>query len=254
MKRFKMLESNNLEIKNNNCETSNNKELQSLEPNRQNRSSRRKTLVKDFKEIVERGNEEEIKAVFNRCNVNAYGGYYKSNALSFHLTEQLMKWLVENGANIEYKDSFKNTPLHHQSMNTNGHPEYLIRLGANLEAENYRKETPLFFATEHFCFEHVKTLVEAGANVNAVNEMKETPLLKAMICTRNENIPDLVQIVNYLFEHGAKLTGYEQKQVKRIGTDFEWFQNQIDKGCINEIESNLMELYELFEVEPVPKK
>lgn len=254
MERFEMLETSNLEIRNDNCETSNNNATQSIEQNRQKRSSRRKTLVKDFKEIVERGNKEEIMAVFHRCDVNAYGGYYKSNALSFSLTEELMKWLVENGANIEYKDSFKNTPLHHQSMNLQGHPEYLIRLGANLEALNFRKETPLFFAAEYFHFDHVKTLVEAGANVNAVNDMKETPLLKAMVCTRNENIPDLVQIVNYLLEHGAKLTGYEQKQVKRIGTDFEWFRDQINKEYINEIESNLMKLYELFEVEPVPKK
>ncbi len=28
------------------------------------KSNKRKTLVKDFEEIVERGNEEEIKAVF----------------------------------------------------------------------------------------------------------------------------------------------------------------------------------------------
>ena len=45
--------------------------------------TKRKTLVKDFDEIFERGNEEEIKAIFEKCDINAYGGYDKTNALSF---------------------------------------------------------------------------------------------------------------------------------------------------------------------------
>lgn len=57
--------------------------------------TKRKTLVKDFDEIFERGNEEEIKAIFEKCDINAYGGYDKTNALSFKLSENIMKWLVE---------------------------------------------------------------------------------------------------------------------------------------------------------------
>ena len=47
------------------------------------KSSKRKTLIKDFDEIVKRGYEEEIKNVFKKCDINAYGGYDKTNALSF---------------------------------------------------------------------------------------------------------------------------------------------------------------------------
>ena len=39
--------------------------------------AKRKTLPKDFEQLVEVGNEQEIKSVFERCDINAYGGYNK---------------------------------------------------------------------------------------------------------------------------------------------------------------------------------
>lgn len=218
------------------------------------KSSKRKTLFKDFDEIVKRGHEEEIKNVFKKCDINAYGGYDKTNALSFELSENLMRWLVENGANIEYEDRFGKRPLHHQVINPHGHPEYLIQLRANIEATDSWGNTPLFYATCFFRIDHMKILVESGARVNALNSNGETPLLKAMKYTKNGNIPDLVKIVHYLLEHGARLTRKEKEEVKRIGEDFEWFRDCISKDSIGEIEENLMELYRLFKVEPVPKR
>ena len=231
------------------------KEKQSAEKvDKSKKGTKRKTLVKDFEEIIERGNEEEIKAVFEKCDINAYGGYDKTNALSFKLSENIMKWLVEQGADINYQDTYHNTPLHHHVINPNGNPECLIQLGANIEAVNSKNETPLFYATQYFRLNHLKTLVEAGANINAKNDMNQTPLLKAMAVTRNANIPDLVLIIKYLIENGAKLSGEEQKQVVRIGTEFEWFRDRINKEYIDEIESSLKELYQIFHVTPVPKR
>lgn len=218
------------------------------------KSNKRKTLVKDFEEIVERGNEEEIKAVFQKCDINAYGGFYKTNALGFLLPDEVMKWLVNQGADINYKGRFQMTPLHLHAREINGKIDYLIQLGAGIEARDYERETPLFIAAGLFRLNNVKALVEAGANVNARNTMWETALLKALKRATNGNIPILVQIVSYLLAHGAKLTGKEQKEVERIGTDFEWFREEINPDFINEIESNLMELYEIFDVEPVPRR
>ena len=41
--------------------------------------AKRKTLPKDFEQLVEDGNEQEIKNVFERCDINVYGGYNKGN-------------------------------------------------------------------------------------------------------------------------------------------------------------------------------
>ena len=62
---------------------------------------------------------------------------------------------------------------------------------------------------------------------------KRQPLLKAMAVAKNANIPDLVIMIKYLIDKGAKLSGEEQKQVERIGTDFEWFRDRINKDrCV----------------------
>lgn len=218
------------------------------------KSNKRKTLVKDFEEIVERGNEEEIKAVFKKCDINAYGGFYKTNALGFLLPNEVMKWLVNQGADINYKGRFQMTPLHLHAHEINGQIDCLIRLGANIEAKDYMGETPLFAAAGSFRLDNVKALVEAGANVNARNTMWETALLKALKRATNANIPMLVQIVSYLLAHGAKLTGKEQQEVERIGKDFEWFRENMEPDTIKEIEPELMKLYEIFHVNPVPKR
>ena len=114
------------------------------------KSNKRKTLVKDFEEIVERGNEEKIKAVFKKCDINAYGGFYKTNALGFLLPNEVMKWLVNQGADINYKGRFQMTPLHLHAHEINGQIDCLIRLGANIEAKDYMGETPLFAAAGSF--------------------------------------------------------------------------------------------------------
>lgn len=218
------------------------------------KSSKRKTLVKDFKEIAERGNDEEIKAVFQKCDINAYDALYKSNALRFDLPKNVVRWLVDQGADLEYRDPFRKTPLFHQVVNAKGHPEFLIRLGANVEAVDGQNETPLFIAARYFRLNHIKTLVEAGADLNHKNDRKETPLLRALSCARNGDIPELVEIARYLLENGAELTGKEREQVTRIGTEFEWSRDRINRDYVDEIESSLVELYRLFDVAPVPKR
>lgn len=44
-------------------------------------AKKRKTLPKDFDEIIARGNLDEMKAVFEKCDINAYGSYNDGNAL-----------------------------------------------------------------------------------------------------------------------------------------------------------------------------
>ncbi len=222
---------------------------------KQKKSSKRKTLVKEFEEIVERGNEEEIKEVFKKCNINAYEtGVHKMNALGFNLSEDMMSWLIENGADIEYEDYFGCTPLAIHAGRINGHLEYLIKLGANIESRDHEKNTPLFHATRLYYINNVKILVEAGANVNVKNSSGETPLLNALKRARNGDLPELVELVKYLLKHKARLTGKEKDEVKRIGEEFEWFRDDINKDYIDELDNSLTELYTIFKVKPVPRR
>lgn len=111
--------------------------------------------------------------------------------------------------------------MHHQVGSINGHPEYLIRLGTDIEAKDTYGKTPLFSALHFFRIRNMKVLVEAGANVNAKGDGDDTPLLHALSITRNGNIPDMLEIADYLIEHQAIIDDRQREQVKRIGTDFE---------------------------------
>lgn len=44
---------------------------------------KRKTLPKNFEELIEVGDLSALKEVFSQCELDARGGYSKSTALSF---------------------------------------------------------------------------------------------------------------------------------------------------------------------------
>ena len=48
--------------------------------------AKRKTLPKDFEQLVQTASDEDIKKVLGKCDINAYGGYNKGNALEFPLS------------------------------------------------------------------------------------------------------------------------------------------------------------------------
>ena len=41
--------------------------------------AKRKTLPKDFEQLVQTASDEDIKKVFGKCDINAYGGYNKGS-------------------------------------------------------------------------------------------------------------------------------------------------------------------------------
>lgn len=218
------------------------------------KSKKRKTLVKEFNELVNENDFEKLKQVFQKCDVNAYGGYNKGNALSFMISEELTRWLIEQGANIEMENRFGATPLYEHASRTHGNVQLLIDLGANIEARNHMGQTPLFSAIRYFKVKNVKILLEAGAKVDIKNDFKETPLLFALKTCRNADIPSLVSIVELLLKHGAKKTNAMKEVVEKIGTDFEWFREAMNEDFIQEVEPSLYKLYQIFDVKPVEKR
>lgn len=81
-----------------------------------------------------------------------------------------VKFLVENGANIEVKNKDGYTPLIVASWN--GHLEivkFLVEKGANVEAKNDYGDTPLTLASMDGNFEVIKFLIENGANIETKN-------------------------------------------------------------------------------------
>ncbi|KAJ3336347.1 hypothetical protein HDU83_009478, partial [Entophlyctis luteolus] len=123
---------------------------------------------------------------------------------SKHAQLSNVKWLVEQGANVNAEDKDKATPLHFASLN--GHLEivkWLMEHGANVNAETSKKWTPLHIASQHL--EVVKSLMEHGAIVNAEDKHKAMPLHFASEYGH-------LEVVKWLVEHGANVNAETSKK------------------------------------------
>lgn len=107
-------------------------------------AKKRKTLPKDFEQIVQNGSFEDLKSVFDKCDINAYGGFYKGNALTFAgISEEFVRWAVANGMDPNAGDYRGDVPLLHQVASANIF-KLLLSLGADIEKKNNFGRTPLF--------------------------------------------------------------------------------------------------------------
>ncbi|MFJ7665737.1 ankyrin repeat domain-containing protein [Lysinibacillus sp. NPDC097195] len=213
---------------------------------------KKKTLPKNFDELIEAGDLSALQQAFMQCELNARGGYSKETALSFfNIPHELVRWLVEQGADINASDSYGRTALHKHAITSNDTMELLINLGADIEASDYQDETPLF-AAAGFCHPHaVQTLVAKGANINVENNMKQTPLEKALAMCKNIDIVNMAKVADILLHAGVTVTEEMKKSIKRIGTDFEFHREGFNKDYFTQTDEALLQLYELFDVPPV---
>lgn len=215
---------------------------------------KRKTLPKNFDELIEAGDIAALKEVFARCELDARFGYSKPTALSFNIPYELVRWLAEQGADINARDNYGRTAVHKHAVSWWGNPELLLELGADIEAQDYQNETPLFAAADSFKPSAVQTLVAKGANLSAENKMKQTPLEKALAMCRNIDIVNMAEVADILLNAEATVTQEMRDSVKRIGSEFEFHREGFNKEYLNQTDEALYRLYELFEVPPVGKR
>jgi len=136
----------------------------------------------------------------NNHNINkTYGPY--SETLLIHAIRNnwpnIIKHLIESGADINIRDIDGSTPLHIATNSSNiDIVKYLILSGADInQVDNYGR-TPLYNATIQSNIDMIKYLVESGANIDACNANGFTSLHLAAIVTQN------LDIVEYLLDSG----------------------------------------------------
>jgi ankyrin repeat protein len=117
--------------------------------------------------------------------------------------------LVEAGANIEVLTSQNGTPLHIAAASNHAVViPILIKGGANLEAKDVNGLTPLAAAASLGNLEVVRLLIDAGADVNTKDIGADTPLIKALRQLYG------VRIANWTYEEtkADKVIRYEIKK------------------------------------------
>jgi hypothetical protein len=238
---------------------------------------KKKMLPKDFESLLSAGDVAAVRAVFDTCDVNAYGGATKRTALAFNdLPDDVARWLVENGADIAAPDSYGETPLHHRAGHWQGRIEILLELGADVHITDSRGNTPLHDAAEVGNIHTARVLLEHGANIDAVNNSRLTPLAYALQRCSNARIEAMADMAALLLpppspapsglrkftsrlfgagEKGdARITDQMRDFVKRIGENFEFHRQGYDPESRDAASAALDRLYDLFDVPPVPRR
>lgn len=217
--------------------------------------AKRKTLPTNFTEILETGSFDEQKAVFNSCALDAYErGYSHDTALhQYAIKEELARYLVSQGLNINTQNAYGRTPLYTHS--TVGAPlvAVLLEIGADVNLANNDGCTPLFTALANARVDTIKLLLEHGADIKHKNQAKQNALEYGLSLTSNASIPDILQCSKLMLDAGLKVTKNMQKSVKAIGDNFERYREAFNKDLLATTDAALTELYKLFDVEPAAK-
>ncbi len=113
---------------------------------------------------------------------------------SEHGYQEIVKMLLEKGANVNLSTNTGATPL--LVASENGHTEVieaLIQRGADVNKANINGATPLLVASKNGHTEAIEALIQRGADVNKANINGETPLLVASKNGHTEAIKALIQ-------------------------------------------------------------
>lgn len=238
--------------------------------------AKRKLLPKDFDVLLEGGDLTALKAVFDVCDLEARGGYSKQTALSFlNCPDDLARWLVDQGADTESRDSYQRTALHARAASRRGRIDILLELGADIHAVDYQGDTPLHAAAQFANLDAVCLLIGRGARTDALNVAKLTPLEAALLRCSNIDIVPMADIASVLLtaapqspkglggllkavfhprESRAAVTPRTQDLVRKIGETFEFHRQGFNPDSVEITSAALDRLYQLFDVTPVPRR
>lgn len=216
--------------------------------------AKRKTLPKNFGEMLENAPLDELVAVFDACELEATGGYSKHTALGFHnCPDALARWLVGNGADVNATDTYMRTPLHHRADSWTGKVDLLLDLGAHIEARDSNGNTPLHAAAEGHKLGPVRSLIQRGADIHAENKEGQTPLGITLAVAREDDLERIAPIAEFLLSAGAKIDDNMRSDVQRIARGFEFIRagSDPDSDYLLAAGTGLATLYRLFDVAPV---
>ncbi|WP_241127718.1 ankyrin repeat domain-containing protein [Novosphingobium terrae] len=219
---------------------------------------------------------EALKAVFELCSPDARGGAFKQTALAFHTCpDELTRWLVSQGADLNAGDQYGETPLHARAGHWQGDVSLLIELGADVNHHAGGRGTPLHRAAAVGNLRTARALLEHGANADATNAAGQTPLLFALQRCSNATLERMAPMAELLLKAmtapevrpsmlgrllGAKakraspVSQAMQEQVTRLGGNFEFHRAGFNPDSVKAASDALDRLYSLFDVPPVPRR
>lgn len=219
--------------------------------------AKKKKLVDNFQEIIDSGDFEAFTNVFEKCEITATGrGKTTCNAFSYrNLTPKHIQFLIDHGLEVNGDCGFGYPPVAFHAANRDN-LKCLLQNGADIDyiAVFYRG-TALAKACSTLDAEAVKNLLEENASIDVSGDIDGKTLLESTLAhCDNIYIPKALEISRMLLNAGACVTDKTIEYVQKIGERFEFFRDNISKDIVNELSTELEELYELFGVTPVARR
>jgi len=216
---------------------------------------KKQQLPKDFEALLEQGDIERLKAVFEKHDFDARGGVFKQTALAYAACpDELARWLVANGANLHAADAYGDTPLHARARHWKGEIGLLLELGADVHNGEAARGTPLHAAAGAFNARNAALLVQHGARVDALDSSGATPLAYALQRCSNAQLEGMAALAEVLLNAGARKTSDMAQSVVRLGAEFEFHRAGFNPVSVNAASDALDRLYVLLDVAPVPRR
>lgn len=225
-------------------------------------ATKKKTLPKDFQELIKAGNLEALVKAMVKCEPNATGDYNKYNAFSYEgVTEEFAKWLVEYGTDINMPDKYGYTPLHYRAMRRNSKEqvELYIRLGADVDKQGSFNGGPLHGAASSGIAENVQALIDGGADIHAKTKTPnpaggDTAVEFALSRCRGSDIVEKIDAIALLIDAGVPVTEEVKAHAKRIAVDIEFHRASFAEGWAEKVDAALERLYAITGVAPAAKR
>lgn len=159
--------------------------------------------VEELVRAAANGDVTRCKDVLKRPDANVNGMFASHTALQAasqngHL--EVIKVMLEHGADIELEDKDGDRAVHHASFGDEpGVIELLASLSVDLNARNKRRQTPLHIAVNKGHIGVVKTLLDHGCHPSLQDSEGDTPLHDAISKKRDD-------ILSILLDHSADVT------------------------------------------------
>lgn len=202
----------------------------------------KKPRFTDIFGAVEEGDLERVKQIVavDKNSVNAKNKYGNTplHKAYWEKNFEMVKYLVEKGADVNAKNKWLETPLHEAAANGQLKViEYLITNKADVNAKDKENVTPLHKAAFWQNLELVKYLIGKGADVSLQDKAGNTLLHRVASWSQSG------EGVIYLVKNGAQIdiknnNGVTALHISAAGGHCEAVQHLIERGARVDIKNN----------------